>query len=46
MSNSLNIIVWSKEGCHYCEEVKQFLDEKDWIINQLQKQFEVVLTEG
>lgn len=28
MSNSLNIIVWSKEGCHYCEEVKQYLDEK------------------
>lgn len=28
MSNSLTIIVWSKQGCHYCEEVKQYLDEK------------------
>jgi glutaredoxin len=28
MSNSLSVIVWSKEGCHYCNEVKQFLKEK------------------
>lgn len=30
MSNSLKIIVWSKKGCHYCEEVKKYLDEKGW----------------
>ncbi|MDQ0268175.1 glutaredoxin family protein [Cytobacillus purgationiresistens] len=29
MSNSLSIIVWSKDGCHFCEEVKQYLDEKE-----------------
>ncbi|KMY51549.1 glutaredoxin family protein [Peribacillus loiseleuriae] len=28
MSKSLNVVVWSKEGCHYCAEVKQFLEEK------------------
>lgn len=25
MSTSLSIIVWSKEGCHYCGEVKEYL---------------------
>lgn len=29
MSNTLNIIVWSKEGCSYCEEVKEYLEGKD-----------------
>ncbi|MBS4210130.1 glutaredoxin family protein [Bacillus sp. FJAT-50079] len=29
MSKALSVIVWSKEGCHYCEEVKQFLQEKE-----------------
>ena len=28
MSNSFSVVVWSKEGCHYCAEVKQFLEEK------------------
>ena len=28
MSKSLSVVVWSKEGCHYCAEVKQFLEEK------------------
>ncbi|MGG3574299.1 glutaredoxin family protein [Bacillus gobiensis] len=28
MSNTFSVIVWSKEGCHYCEEVKQYLKEK------------------
>ncbi|MFJ7974182.1 glutaredoxin family protein [Peribacillus sp. JNUCC 23] len=28
MSKSLTVVVWSKEGCHYCAEVKQFLEEK------------------
>ena len=31
MSNTLNIIVWSKEGCHYCEEVKQYLEGKELV---------------
>lgn len=28
MSNSFSVVVWSKEGCHYCAEVKQYLEEK------------------
>ncbi|EIJ82264.1 glutaredoxin [Bacillus methanolicus PB1] len=28
MSKPLSVIVWSKEGCHYCDEIKQFLKEK------------------
>ncbi|MEY2194418.1 glutaredoxin family protein [Neobacillus sp. BF23-41] len=28
MSNPLSVVVWSKQGCHYCSEVKQFLEEK------------------
>jgi glutaredoxin len=28
MSNPLSVVVWSKQGCHYCAEVKQFLEEK------------------
>lgn len=29
MSNDFDVIVWSKQGCSYCEEVKGFLDEKN-----------------
>ncbi|MGE7877667.1 glutaredoxin family protein [Peribacillus muralis] len=29
MGEQLSVIVWSKQGCHYCEEVKQYLKEKD-----------------
>lgn len=25
---ALSVVVWAKEGCRYCEEVKQFLEEK------------------
>lgn len=28
MSKELSVVVWSKEGCHYCGEVKQFLESK------------------
>lgn len=28
MSNSVSVVVWSKEGCHYCAEVKQYLQKK------------------
>ena len=28
MGKELSVIVWSKEGCLYCEEVKQYLQEK------------------
>lgn len=28
MSDVLNIVVWSKKGCSYCEEVKNYLNEK------------------
>ncbi|MEH7308391.1 glutaredoxin family protein [Neobacillus drentensis] len=28
MSNPLSVVVWSKQGCHFCSEVKQFLEEK------------------
>ncbi|MBR3118969.1 MULTISPECIES: glutaredoxin family protein [Oceanobacillus] len=24
----LNVVVWSKQGCSYCAEVKQYLNEK------------------
>lgn len=27
MSDVLNIVVWSKKGCSYCEEVKNYLNE-------------------
>lgn len=29
MGEALHVVVWSKQGCHYCEEVKQYLKEKD-----------------
>ncbi|MET1029951.1 glutaredoxin family protein [Domibacillus tundrae] len=29
MSNSLSVVVWSKEGCHYCAEVKGYLQENN-----------------
>lgn len=28
MSKSLSVIVWSKQGCHYCSEVKNYLEDK------------------
>ena len=28
MSKSLNIIVWSKQGCSYCAEVKAYLEKE------------------
>lgn len=27
MSKKVNVLVWSKRGCSYCEEVKQYLEE-------------------
>ncbi|MGG3555783.1 glutaredoxin [Peribacillus frigoritolerans] len=29
MGEALSVVVWSKKGCHYCEEVKQYLKEKE-----------------
>lgn len=29
MGNELSVVVWAKEGCHYCGEVKQYLQEKE-----------------
>lgn len=26
MPQALSIIVWSKQGCHYCAEVKEYLE--------------------
>ncbi|MCY7980141.1 glutaredoxin family protein [Bacillus inaquosorum] len=28
MSDVVNIVVWSKKGCSYCGEVKNYLNEK------------------
>ncbi|AGK53522.1 glutaredoxin family protein [Bacillus sp. 1NLA3E] len=28
MSKSLSVVVWSKQGCHYCGVVKNFLEDK------------------
>ncbi len=28
MSKELSVVVWSKEGCHFCGEVKNFLKGK------------------
>jgi glutaredoxin 3 len=28
MSKELSVVVWAKEGCHYCAEVKHYLQEK------------------
>ncbi|AHC43646.1 MULTISPECIES: glutaredoxin family protein [Bacillus] len=28
MSHEVNVVVWSKQGCSYCDEVKGFLREK------------------
>lgn len=27
MGKELSVVVWSKEGCHYCAEVKQYLKD-------------------
>lgn len=29
MSNQLKVVVWSKEGCSYCTEVKGYLQENN-----------------
>ncbi|MEC2076157.1 glutaredoxin family protein [Metabacillus fastidiosus] len=29
MSRELSVVVWSKEGCHYCDEVKKYLQERE-----------------
>ncbi|PLS05376.1 glutaredoxin family protein [Neobacillus cucumis] len=28
MSQEISVVVWAKEGCHYCGEVKQYLENK------------------
>ncbi|MDQ6598702.1 glutaredoxin family protein [Bacillus salipaludis] len=28
MGKELSVVVWAKEGCHYCGEVKQYLQDK------------------
>jgi glutaredoxin len=28
MGKEFSVVVWSKEGCHYCGEVKQYLQEQ------------------
>ncbi len=28
MSHEVNVVVWSKQGCSYCDEVKGYLREK------------------
>ena len=28
MPNNQSIVVWSKQGCSYCNEVKTYLEEK------------------
>jgi glutaredoxin len=28
MSKELSVVVWAKQGCHYCGEVKQYLEDK------------------
>lgn len=28
MGKSLSVVVWSKEGCHYCNDVKSYLEER------------------
>lgn len=29
MVKKINVVVWSKQGCSYCEEVKTYLQEKE-----------------
>lgn len=29
MSKELSVVVWSKEGCSYCDEVKEYLTGKN-----------------
>jgi len=29
MAENLSIVVWSKQGCSYCNEVKKYLEEKE-----------------
>ena len=29
MAENKNIVVWSKQGCSYCEEVKTYLEGKE-----------------
>lgn len=29
MSHNLSVVVWSKNGCHYCSEVKKYLEDKN-----------------
>lgn len=28
MAKNLSVVVWAKQGCHYCGEVKKYLEEK------------------
>jgi glutaredoxin len=29
MGKELSVVVWAKDGCHYCAEVKQYLQENE-----------------
>ena len=29
MAKELSVVVWSKDGCSYCDEVKEYLSEKN-----------------
>ncbi|WP_067726959.1 glutaredoxin family protein [Oceanobacillus damuensis] len=29
MAKDLSVVVWAKQGCSYCGEVKDYLDEKN-----------------
>lgn len=30
-----NVVVWSKEGCHYCKDVKDFLIEQKIVFQDI-----------
>ncbi|WP_427052323.1 glutaredoxin family protein [Paenibacillus sp. TC-CSREp1] len=43
MSSSKKVVLWSKEGCHFCGEVKAFLNEHNQPFENIEVQGNDVL---
>jgi len=35
MSEKLNVVVWAKAGCHYCQAVKDYLNEENVVFQEI-----------
>lgn len=35
MSVSNNIVIWSKKGCHYCKEIKEYFETEEILYQEV-----------